>query len=274
MKKLAILAAAAFAATACTDEIVTKVVCPVPEDCEVVSFESREKMLNQASGEAVLLGPLHYTMYGGASYDFEDVFCAKAHAALADFDGPLFSDAAQRIFFDSYYAADYDAWGGFALSANVSKATGAADLIPLQFSVYADGGARGTRNFAVCYDSNSPSEMYPEYQSYAGYPTIELTEAREPAWLFIANSTYTANYYQGKDGKKFVVRITGWLGDTEGESIEVALVDDGRIREGWQLVDLWQLGRVDKLVFKVVVADYTQEPTFFCIDELTFRKNG
>lgn len=28
-----------------------------------------------------------------------------------------------------------------------------------QFSVWADGGANGTDTFAVCYDSNSPTEM-------------------------------------------------------------------------------------------------------------------
>ena len=155
---------------------------------------------------------------GMGDYTYANAFCAKQYAVEADFDGMLFSTADQNLVFNAYYSSLYDGWGGIGLSRMPDR-NAAAPSSKQQFSVWADGGANGTETYAVFYDSNSPTEMYPEYLSESGYPTIDLVEPRIVAHLYIANSTWVYNYFTGADSDSFQVKITGSLGGVEKGSI-------------------------------------------------------
>ena len=120
---------------------------------------------------------------GMGDYTYANAFCAKQYAVEADFDGMLFSTADQNLVFNAYYSSLYDGWGGIGLSRMPDR-NAAAPSSKQQFSVWADGGANGTETYAVFYDSNSPTEMYPEYLSESGYPTIDLVEPRIVAHLY------------------------------------------------------------------------------------------
>ena len=151
------------------------------------------------------------SLMGMGDYTYANAFCAKQYAVEADFDGMLFSTADQNLVFNAYYSSLYDGWGGIGLSRMPDR-NAAAPSSKQQFSVWADGGANGTETYAVFYDSNSPTEMYPEYLSESGYPTIDLVEPRIVAHLYIANSTWVYNYFTGADSDSFQVKITGSLG--------------------------------------------------------------
>ena len=239
MKKLLLLAFAASALAACSDD--DKM--PTPPQLETISFSEVE------------LGAGGY-LWG--------------KTLGTDFDGMLFSTADQNLVFNAYYSSLYDGWGGIGLSRMPDR-NAAAPSSKQQFSVWADGGANGTETYAVFYDSNSPTEMYPEYLSESGYPTIDLVEPRIVAHLYIANSTWVYNYFTGADTDSFQVKITGSLGGVEKGSITETLVAGKSKLSGWRKVDLSSLGAVDKLVFKAV-CDYLADPTYFCVDEIGLLK--
>ncbi len=260
-----LLLSAAFAA--CSDDDGPKT---PPVEYDVISFEPAEGMLDAVTGQEVKLGEVKMSLMGLGDYTYPKVYCAKAYATTADFDGKLFTSADRNMAFYSYYASAYDGWGGIGLSQmyDMNAATATSKQ---QFSVWADGGANGTDTFAVCYDSNSPTEMYPEYLSKSGYPTIDMTEPRIVDHLYIANSTWIYNYFTGNDSDSFQVRITGSLDGVEKGCITETLVAGKSKLSGWRKVDLSSFGAIDKLVFKVI-CNYLADPTYFCIDEIALVK--
>lgn len=267
MKNIFWIIAAAFAFVACSDDDGPR---EKPFDGEVVSFEASEHLLDAMTGNDVKLGPVTMSLMGMGDYTYANAFCAKQYAVEADFDGMLFSTADQNLVFNAYYSSLYDGWGGIGLSQMPDR-NAAAPSSKQQFSVWAEGGANATETYAVFYDSNSPTEMYPEYLSESGYPTIDLVEPRIVAHLYIANSTWVYNYFTGADTDSFQVKITGALGGVEKGSITETLVAGKSKLSGWRKVDLSSLGAVDKLVFKAV-CDYLADPTYFCIDEIGLLK--
>lgn len=268
MKKLFLLAFAAFALAACSDD--NNGPAPKPE-YDVISFETSEHLLDAGSGADVALGAVTMSIFGIGDYTYSPVFCAKAYATAADFDGMLFSTADQKVAFNSYYAKSFDTWGGIALAQSADRTAAVASL-KQQFSVWADGGADDTQTYAVCYDSNTPTEAYPEYMSESGYPTVDFTEPRVVDHLSIANSTYVYNYFKGDAEDLFQVKITGWNGTQQAGSITETLVSGASKLSDWRKVDLSSFGAVDKLVFKVTGVDVTTDPTYFCLDGITLVK--
>ena len=159
---LLLLSAAAFVACSNDDDDT-----PGPSvKYDVISFEPSTGMVDP-SGETIALGNVTMSLYMNGAYvdhTYSNVFCGKPYAQGHNFDDMLFSTADGMASFLSYYSGDYDAWGGIALAACPDKGSDAASLTQ-QFSVWADGGANGTSTYAVCYDSNTPTEAYPEYLS-------------------------------------------------------------------------------------------------------------
>lgn len=257
---LAALCAAAL--SACSDDKNDK---PAVE-YNVISFENSEHLAD-ANGAEVSLGDVTMNLYGIGSYTYSNVFCGKAYASGADFDGTLFTTADGSIRFDSYYAGSYDTWGGIALAAS-PDATAADASLTQQFSVWAASGANNTTNYAVCYDSNTPSEEWPEYMSKSGYPTIRFSKPRVVDHLYLANSTYTCNSFTGAMDDLFEVKITGLKSGAEVGSTTVTLISGTTRLEGWQRVDLATFGAVDQLTFKVTGIDVMTDPTYFCLDEI------
>lgn len=271
MKKLLFLAFAICLSSACSDEDETG----SSETYEVISFESSERMIDLVRGGTVNLTDLKMSLYDIGEYVFRNVYCGKDYVSAADkadFDGPLFATADGRVRFCSYYSCDYDVWGGIALAQSADRSA-AASALTQQFSVWAEGGANGTQTFAVLYDSNSPSEEYPDFLTRSGYPTIELTEPCVVDHFYIANSTLVYNFFQGDEAQKYQVKITGWLDGAEKGSLTETLVAGKSKLDGWRKVNLAAFGTVDKVVFKVI-CDYATEPAYFCIDEIMLKRSA
>lgn len=244
---------------------------PAPE-YDVISFEPSEHMVD-INGEEIVLKSVTMSLYegtGSADFTFSSIYCGKEYATTENYDGPLFMTADGSVKFLSYYAFGFDYWNGIAVAA-MPDMRSAAGSSKQQFSVWAEGGANNTPTYAVCYDSNTPSEGYPEYMSKSGYPTFTLAQPRVIDHLYIANSTYVYNYFQGEEGDLFQVKITGWKGDTEVGSTTETLISGSTKLSGWRKVNLASFGAVDKLVFKVVDSDLS-DPFYFCIDEIALVK--
>ncbi len=266
---LAVLCVAALAACSKDDEK-----NPDPDgQYDLISFEPSEHMVD-VNGEEIALKSVTMSLYEGAGYadfTFSSVYCGKEYATTADYDGPLFMTADGSVKFLSYYASGFDYWNGIAVAA-MPDMQSAASATKQQFSVWAEGGANNTPTYAVCYDSNTPSEGYPAGMSKSGYPTFTLAQPRVIDHLYIANSTYVYNWFQGEEDDLFQVKITGWKGDSEVGSTTETLISGSTKLAGWRKVNLASLGAVDKLVFKVAGIDITQDPSYFCIDEIALVK--
>lgn len=244
---------------------------PAPE-YDVISFEPSEHMVD-INGEEIVLKSVTMSLYegtGSADFTFSSIYCGKEYATTENYDGPLFMTADGSVKFLSYYAFGFDYWNGIAVAA-MPDMRSAAGSSKQQFSVWAEGGANNTPTYAVCYDSNTPSEESPEYMSKSGYPTFTLAQPRVIDHLYIANSTYVYNWFQGEEGDLFQVKITGWNGDTEVGSTTETLISGSTKLSGWRKVNLASFGAVDKLVFKVVDSDLS-DPFYFCIDEIALVK--
>ena len=173
--------------------------------------------------------------------------------------------------FASYYDPQYSMWGGIAVAA-APDMTVSEQPIAQQFSVWAEGGANNTATYAVCYDSNTPTEAYPDYLTASGYPTITFSAARTVDHLWIANSSYVCSWFSGNDKALFEVKITGQKNGVETGSVTETLISGSDVLSGWRKVNLLSLGEIDRLTFKVSGIDVTADPTYFCIDEITLVK--
>lgn len=241
---------------------------------DVISFEPSEHMVD-INGDEITLKSVTMNLFVGndqySDFTFSSVYCGKEYATTENYDGPLFMTANGLVNFLSYYASDFDYWNGIVVAAmpDMQPATASSKQ---QFSVWAENGANNTPTYAVCYDSNTPSEGYPQGMSKSGYPTFTFTQPRIIDHLYIANSTYVYNYFQGEESDLFQVKITGWKGDSEVGSTTETLVSGTSKLSGWRKVNLASFGAVDKLVFKVTGIDITQDPSYFCIDEISLVK--
>lgn len=268
MKKLLLFAVAALSLAACSDDDDNT----PGSSFDIISFEAKEGLVNCKTGGDVELGAVTMSLFDIGNYTYDKIFCAQAYAAQANFDDALFSTADRNVVFNSYYMQGFDAWGGIALSQLTDMTAGAASLTQ-QFSVWAAGGANGTKTYAVMYDSNSPSEEeYSDYLTRSGYPTIDFSEPRTVNHFYIANSTDVYNYFKGEQTDRFQVKVTGSLAGAEKGTLTETLVAGASKLSGWRKVDLSAFGPIDKLVFKVVGVDYAKDPTFFCIDEIALEK--
>ena len=147
MKKILFLVFAAVALAACSKDDNYQPDCP-QEHLSIISFETAEG-LKDIDGKPVVLGDI--TVNGGsAAGTHSNVFWAKGgsytdpDAAIARYNGHLFSTAGGQVQFGSYFSAsEYgDYWGGFVLTGNYDKMTTKFDYAK-QFTVWADGGIDG-----------------------------------------------------------------------------------------------------------------------------------
>lgn len=249
---------------------------------QVISFEAGENIKDYLEAP-VELGHVDVYSAGAVAYSRDHVFWAKPYATEEDdneqkyWQGPYFQALDGKVMFGGYYddgtiwdmsmsGKVTDTWGGFVLSqhANMTATTSSwAD----QFDVWASGGANGSATFAVGYDSNTAGEGYMESKEYNA-PQIDFAEKVKPVRVYLANSTYTYTYFKGEATDSYAVKITGWLSGVEGKSVTCTLVDGTTRVEGWIPVDLTELGEVDKLTFKTVIAAGSYTPCYFCLDDL------
>lgn len=184
-------------------------------------------------------------------------------------------------FNNAYHDMDgWVSWDGFSVSNLHDKVTPGYEN---QYSVYADGGANGSANFAVCYYSTIWGPENTSFFSLAsGKEGNELT-------LMINNNTYAALSMKEGDayakkfeaGDWFKVTATGYKEDgTQTGTADIYLADfrDGKtyICAEWTKVDLSALGTFNKVAFTISssdVGDYGMNtPAYFCIDNVEFSE--
>lgn len=276
------VSAAAVAFVSCSDN---KGGDPTPK-YEVISFEESEKMVD-FQGQPVALTTVDVYTNGSVAYSCEQVFWPKSYATEVDeydqkyWQGPYFQTQSGSALFGGYYddgtlwdysetGAVTDVWGGFVLSQRTNTTATTANQSN-QFDVWASGGARGTKTFAVGFDSNTAGEGYMQPKEYNA-PQIDFATAVKPVRLYLANSAYTYAYFTGQATDSYAVQITGWLNGAEVKSVTCTLVDGATRVEDWVEVDLSEMGSVDKLTFKSLITPKTYTPCYFCMDELTIEK--
>lgn len=290
MKKLLLLAFAAFALASCSDndnwqDDPVPGPAPGPDPVEptppadtytVYSFEASEGWLD-IKGQPVVPGDV--TIVGGSVAGvYHDVFWAKSPDYPTTFveymgnvyDGVLATSADGGVKFGSYYldgiewGAQMDTWGGFVVSKNFDRTASSLDL-KNHFSAWAEKGAGGSDTFLAAYDFSMMGGTYTS-------PTIVFTMPRTVTGLCLANSTALYPYESSKSDFYFTVRVAGYdaAGKLLGE-VDCPLVADGKKADDWVEVSTERLGAVSSLKFKVVSND-AMAPAYFCLDELTLKE--
>ena len=185
---------------------------------------------------------------------------AEDSEGIMSYDGILYTEKDAEFYtYWSDNGGTWDSWAGFAISNNYDKTT---PSVPNQFSAYASNSGK----FAVGYYSPYNGADYET-------PTIIFKKACKPKSLDMAVNTWLYLYYttEAESDINFTVTITGYRGDSETDSVDVALIKDENIVANWTEIDLSALGKVDKIKF-TSASDDVMAPTYFCIDNLTFNR--
>lgn len=183
------------------------------------------------------------------------------------FSGTLYTEeqAAVKGYFNDYGGL-YDTWYGFVVSSLTDRTT---EGYTNDKSVYAEGGAGNSKNFAVAYVDTYDSAKG------AGIPTIEFDRAVKPLSVELANTTYLYLYFLGSYPATVTdvrVIVTGWNNGTQTGTVEALMADGAAatVKSGWELVDLTALGSVTSLTFTLQTTD-PMAPTYFALDNLIYE---
>lgn len=282
MKKFFFLACAALTLAACSDDDENPTPDPDPAPTvSVISFENAEALKGVDGKDVVLADAVVESTFGlGGTwpevYWFEHVtnyesFMKDDEWSGKFYDGELFSAADGNARFGTNYSSSSygDSWGGFSLSGNFTQ-TAPESGYP-QFSVWAAGGANGTKRCAVGY--NSAYDGGPVY----ALPTIEFDEAVTMRYCYLANTAVTYTYQPtAVEASDYYYKVTveGSLKGVATGSAECTLVSGGKPVADWVKVDLTTLGEVDKVVFAVDSNERNAQgllvPAFFGLDEIGY----
>lgn len=181
--------------------------------------------------------------------------------------GPIYTEKEAQIY--TYYSDNghsVDSWGGMVVSNHKDKKT---EGYTNDKSVYGDGGADGSAQFAAIY--------YSEYTPNGkGIPTVNFLGGVKPVSVAVANMTYLYLYFKGSAPATLVdvkAVITGYNSGIKTGEVTVMLADkaSGTVKSGWETVDLSSLGTVTSLTFTVSTTDGNC-PAYFAIDNLTYEK--
>lgn len=259
MKKLLLLALAAFAFAACSDENYYECDCP---DSYTVDFEaavlgddgyiwgkSQAVTLTEDDSEALYFG-------SGSKYFFAPVYTEGVAAFQS-----LYTD------YLGLYGSAFDTWNGFVISNHTDMTTSG---FVNDKSVYAQSGASESEKFAIAYYGKWTGNPY-------GMPTIHFVGSVKPESVAIANTTYLYLYFKSAENPAAVADvtavITGYNNGVQTGKVEVKLSDatSGTVKSGWENVDLTALGSVTSMTF-VVATDDAMCPMYMAIDDLVYSK--
>lgn len=291
MKKLLLLAFAAFALAACTDDDnwqdpqgpdpeppVIPPVTPPADNWTVYSFEASEGWCDLKGAPAL---PGDIEVVGGAvAGSYPNVFWANSPDYPTEevqymgnvYDGVLVTSKDGSVAIGSYYSdgtgwgsGRMDTWGGFVVSKNFNRTASSLDL-KNHFSAWTEKGAGGSETFLAAYDFSMMGGTY-------SAPKIVFTMPRTVTSLCLANSTALYPYESSKSDFYFTVRVTGYdaAGKLLGE-VDCPLFTDGKKADDWVEVSTERFGAVSSLKFKVVSND-AMAPTYFCLDHLKVKEH-
>lgn len=190
---------------------------------------------------------------------------------------------ADGVEFVNNFNEAWSSWSGFAISQlHDMKTAGYKN----QYSIYGEGGANDSKNFAIVYDAFN-----------YGKPVIKTTEDKliEPVYAYFQLTTYaTLALRDGNDGlygeavqlttekaNYFNVTIAGYVDGTKTNSVVVYLGDyrDSKsyLMTEWTKVDLKGLGKVDQIIMTIGGSDdlYGEygfnAPAYIAMDDFAFN---
>lgn len=181
--------------------------------------------------------------------------------------GPVYTEKEAQIYtYFTDYGHTYDVWNGIVISNRTDKKTEGYEN---DKSVYADGGANGSAQFAALFYSSATAEG-------RGIPTVKFVGGVKPVSVDVANMTYLYLYFKGSSPAALVdvkAVITGYNSGRKTGEVTVTLVDKASetVKSGWETVDLSALGTVTSLTFATSTTD-DNCPDYFAIDNLTYEK--
>lgn len=193
------------------------------------------------------------------------------------------SYTADGVEFGNNFNEAWSSWSGFATSQLHDKETAGYQN---QYSIYGDGGANGSKTFAVAYDAF-------DY----GKPVIKTTDGKliEPVYAYLQLTTYaTLALRDGNDGylgtavqlttekaNYFNVTIDGYVDGTKTSSMVVYLGDyrDSKsyLMTEWTKVDLKDLGKVDQIILTIGGSEDLygaygfNAPAYIAMDDFAFN---
>lgn len=254
MKRTLLMAAAVLALAACSDDdgpdgpqLVTETVTFEDATLNTSGILTGEKLAEEVTGDT------------GTYKEYSGTFYTSGTAS-----------------FQCYYS---DQWGspytaGFTVSNNTNMETPG---LGNQYSVYAKGGAKDSKKFAVGY-----YDSYNASQGKAGaVPTVTFSKKVNPLNIWISNSTYAFRWWTLGEGDMAgtiappekvdaILSMRGYADGTLKKEVAFKLVDEekGLVVDEWTNVDLTPLGWEDKIEFHFV-CENVNAPAYFCIDDLT-----
>lgn len=190
--------------------------------------------------------------------------------------------------FNNNYNAAWMSWSGFAVSTENDVTTAGWGN---QYSCFAGAGANGSSKFALWYGNGEITFAIPTQvmsMAVANTTFAGLSMRDGDAYGKVFGSIYNADgEVDGTEGKDwFKLTITGMDADNEPtSSIDFYLadfrsenVDEHFILDVWSVIDLTDLGTVEKLVFEMQSTDIGQfgmnTPGYFAMDNLTFYQSS
>lgn len=210
---------------------------------------------------------------------FDDLYLDPESHWTGSLDNrPFFSGS---YAFDNYNGTDsgYSYWGNFTYSNCTSTAY---NSMSDQYNSAVGAGVDNTPNYGVAYINSYTGATYLTVTHDADGDTIPGIWLTNSAWVMdaIRNGDGLSSDPDGfKKGDFYKVRITGLYNSHVVDSVVYYLADfrpdlpsDRYALDTWQWVDLSQLGRVNKLWFRVEstksnLAGMTT-PAYFCLDNV------
>jgi hypothetical protein len=184
---------------------------------------------------------------------------------------------AEQILTDQYsclysvYPSDSVFYGGFCLSAKKDSLNTDKTDISDYSSAGTDAGYLDSNVYAVYIQNSIPEYGWRIFLSGFDVGTCYMTG------FMIDNTSKTIKAIEDnplEDGDYLTVTVTGYLNETQGESVTVDLVKNTSMTRtvvtGWTEVDLSSLGLVDALSFSVET-NRSDFPKSFCMDNLTSK---
>lgn len=164
-------------------------------------------------------------------------------------------------------------WEGFSYSSLTDKTT--IGLVN-QYSVFSDGGAGGSKIFAIAYPGfEQPTAFEFREQKMYSLKSIMVNNSTYVA-LTITNGHQAARKFENGDWYKVIFTGYNATGDKD-KSVEYYLADfrNGKsyICSEWTPVNLESLGKVNKIVITMDSSDkgeFINTPTYVCLDNLTY----
>lgn len=186
----------------------------------------------------------------------------------------------EDLVFENKFDATYYSWSGFAISNLTDTVTAGWGN---QYSVYGNGGANGSKQFAIVYKNSDEN-----YQEIGALITSDDRESFCPVSAYFALTTYT--YLSMRDGdsyaKKFAdgdwycVTLRGY--DKAGNKVSEKEIYAADYRDGkrimfdkWTKVSLEDMGKVSSLRLFFSGSDSgawgLNTPAYIAIDDLAIK---